>query len=194
MDNIKEIAAIQAFTDVLDRLNIAYAIGGSMASSVYGAVRFTQDADIMVEPFPPAADGLYRLLMENFYISPTAMYDALRTFGCFNVIHLATAFKIDVFVTADSEFHKQVFARRQKLMFGDSASKPLLLVSAEDIVLLKLDWYKQSDCTSERQWSDVLGVLTAQASAIDSEYLKTWADKLGLGELLKKAISDCRIK
>lgn len=190
---MQEIAAIQAFTDVLDRLNIAYAIGGSMASSVYGSVRFTQDADIAVELFA-AGDELYRLLEKDFYVSREAIHQAIHNHTGFNIIHFATAFKIDIFIMKDSEFQRQILLRRRKFALGDCGANPLLFVSPEDIILLKLDWYKQSDCTSERQWSDVLGVLTAQASAIDSEYLKTWADKLGLGELLKKAISDCRIK
>lgn len=190
MDNIQEIAVIQTLTDVLDKLNIPYAISGSMASSLYGAVRFTQDADITVEPFLPVADELYRILKKDFYISQEAMYNALHSRTSFNLIHFATAFKIDLFVMADSEFQKQMFSRRRKFPLGDSSAKPLSFVSPEDIILLKLDWYKQSDCASERQWLDTLGVLTAQASAIDFEYLKTWAAKLGLGKLLKKAISD----
>src|SRR6266566_1665637 len=35
----------------LDRLRIAYAIGGSVASSLHGVSRMTRDADLIVEPF-----------------------------------------------------------------------------------------------------------------------------------------------
>jgi hypothetical protein len=192
MNNFEEIAVLRTLIDILDKLNIAYAIGGSMASSVYGAVRFTQDADITVEPFSAVADKLYRALKKDFYISKDAMNQAFQNHTSFNVIHSTTAFKIDIFVMADDEFRKQIFSRRKKLLLGKSTEKPLSFVSPEDIVLLKLDWYRKSDCTSERQWSDILGVLSARESEIDIEYLKRWAEKLGIDKLLEKAVLDSR--
>ncbi len=192
MNNVEEIAVLRKLIDILDKLNIAYAIGGSMASSVYGAVRFTQDADITVEPFSAVADKLYRVLKKDFYVSKNAMHQAIHNHTSFNVIHFTTAFKIDIFVMATSEFQKKIFSRRRKLSLGESTEKPLSFVSPEDIVLLKLDWYRQSDCTSERQWSDILGVLNAQTSEIDIKYLREWAGKLGVDKLLEKAVSDSR--
>ena len=194
VNDIQDIKAIQALTDILDKLKIAYAIGGSMASSVYGAVRFTQDADITVAPFNASADDFCRMIEKDFYVSREAVYSAIRNYTGFNVIHTATAFKIDIFVMADREFREQILSRRKKLLLGGASAKPLSFVSPEDIVLLKLDWYRQSGCASERQWSDVLGVLTAQASSLDFEYLKTWACKLGVEVLLKKAMEDSRKK
>jgi len=191
MNNPQDIMVLQKLIDVLDSLNIAYVIGGSMASSAYGVPRFTQDADITVEPFRSSADKLFEALKQDFYISKAAMYQALQAKSSFNAIHLATAFKIDIFVQSDTEFQSQMFARSKKLHVSSSA-KPLSFVSPEDIILLKLDWYKRSDCTSERQWSDILGVLTAQASTLDFEYLKTWAAKLTLNDLLKKAIHESK--
>ena len=78
MNNPQDTAVLEKLTDVLDSLNIVYVIGGSMASSVYGAVRFTQDADITVEPFAPLTDKLFAALHKDFYISKEAMYEALR--------------------------------------------------------------------------------------------------------------------
>jgi hypothetical protein len=189
MDNLQDIAAIRILTDVLDELNIGYAIGGSLASSAYGAVRFTQDADITVEPFGPIAEKLFEALKDNFYISKEAMYQALQSRSSFNVIHFATAFKIDIFIRADNEFQRQILSRSRKLKIGDG-KKAIVFVSPEDIILLKLDWYRQSECTSERQWSDVQGVLDARAKSLDFVYLKNWAEKLELAELLAKAISE----
>jgi hypothetical protein len=189
MNNPQDIAALEKLTEVLDKLNIAYVIGGSMASSVYGAVRFTQDADITVEPFGPICDKLFEALKNDFYVSKEAMFEALKNRSSFNVIHFATAFKIDIFVRAENEFHRQMFTHSRKMQLGDS-EKEVSFVSPEDIILLKLDWYRQSECVSQRQWSDVQGVLAAQAKSLDFEYLKNWAKKLGLAELLTRAISE----
>ncbi len=189
MDNLQEISVVRLLADVLDDLKIRYAIGGSMASSLYGTVRFTQDADITVEPFTAVCEKLYDMLKKDFYISREAMEQALQSRSSFNVIHFATAFKIDVFVRTDSEFQRQILTRHRKIKLGDS-EKSMSFVSPEDIILLKLDWFRQSGSTSERQWSDVQGVLAGQGNALDFDYLKNWAQKLGLAELLTKAIAE----
>jgi hypothetical protein len=189
MNNPQDTVVLKQFTEVLDSLNIIYVIGGSIASSLYGTVRFTQDADITVEPFAPEADKLFDALEKDFYISKEAMYEALRNRSSFNVIHFATAFKIDIFIRPETEFHRKMLSRGRKLRLGDIA-KPVSFVSPEDIILLKLDWYRQSGCISERQWSDVQGVLTGQSKSLDFEYLKSWANKLGVKDLLDRAISE----
>jgi hypothetical protein len=48
MSEPDEYLVLKQLADVLDDLKIDYAIGGSIASSLYGQVRFTQDADITV--------------------------------------------------------------------------------------------------------------------------------------------------
>jgi hypothetical protein len=189
MNNPQDIAVLEKLTDVLDKLNIAYVIGGSFASSAYGTVRFTQDADIIVQSFSSVAEQFYEILKSDFYISKEAMYQALQSRTSFNIIHLTTAFKIDIFIQKENEFQMQMFSQSRKLPLGKSAKK-VSFVSPEVIILLKLDWFRQSGCDSERQWSDVQGVLAAQKENLDFEYLKNWAKKLGLNELLQKAITE----
>jgi len=67
-------------------------------------------------------------------------------------------------------------------------SKNFSVISPEDIVLLKLQWFH--DSSSERQWRDVLGILAVQAEQLDFEYLNKWADILRINQLLAKAISE----
>jgi hypothetical protein len=189
MTNPQDIVVLEKLTEVLEKLHIAYCLGGSMASSAYGTVRFTQDADITVEPFEPSAEKFFEALKSDFYISSDAMYQALKNRSSFNIIHFATAFKIDVFIQTDTDFQKQMLSRGRKLRLGNG-DKEVSFVSPEDIILLKLDWFRQSGCASQRQWSDVQGVLAGQAKSLDFEYLKNWAKKLGLAELLAKAISE----
>lgn len=186
----EEYLVLQQLTNVLDDLKIDYAIGGSLASSVYGRVRFTQDADITVAPFGDRAEQLYAVLNENFYISKEAMFGAISSRGSFNVIHLASAFKIDLFVQKDDDFHRQLFRRRKKVKLDESINHLFDIVSAEDIILLKLQWYQDAGCVSERQWSDILGVLSVQAQSLDMRYLRTCSERLGLGEVLQKAVDE----
>ena len=189
MDSPQELKIIRKLTDLLDQLNIVYAIGGSIASSVYGVVRFTQDADITVSPFSSVADELYEMLKDDFYVSKQAMYHALESRGSFNIIDFETSFKIDIFVQADDDFEKQMLARSRKINLGDLLDKALSFISPEDIILLKLKWYSQGGRASERQWSDILGILAVQRERLDLEYLTRWAVRLGLKDLLEKAMA-----
>ena len=189
MDEISDIEVLRDFTDILERLGISYAIGGSMASSIYGMVRFTQDADITVVPFAKQADELYQLLKERYYISKEAMNTALIQRGSFNVIHLESPFKIDIFICKDTAFEKQLILRRKLLRFSDSVDKNFAVVSPEDIVLLKLRWYLEGGQISDRQWQDILGILAVQKKNLDFEYLNRWTAILGINELFQKAVN-----
>lgn len=192
MNNPEELVILRSFIDILEQLNIAYAIGGSMASSIYGQVRFTQDADLTVEPFDDVADKLFEKLEGEYYVSKEAMQQALRQRSSFNVIHLKSAFKIDVFVHKTNAFEEQLLARRRHIRLPDSIEKSFSVISPEDIILLKLQWYRDGGCVSERQWNDVLGVLRIQAETLDFEHLKKWANMLRIDKLLQKAIVESK--
>jgi hypothetical protein len=192
MSNAEQIAVLKKFADVLDGLRIEYAIGGSIASSLYGTVRFTQDADITVADFRNVAGQFYEALKDEFYLSKEAMTEALDSCGSFNAIHLESGFKIDVFVQGPSEFYEQVLARRKQLSLSEAEGQLFNVISAEDVVLLKLHWYAQSGCASDRQWDDVLGVLRVQGKSLDSEYMMKWSRELAVDELLQRAISELK--
>jgi len=183
----QHIAVVERLADVLDSLGIVYAIGGSMASSAYGTMRFTQDADITVQSFSRVAGRFYDLIKEEFYISEQAMRQALDRHGSFNIIHFGTGFKIDVFIQRPSEFEQRLLERRRTAKLGDESGRELSIVSPEDIILLKLRWFRETDCTSQRQWDDVLGVLAVQGQSLDFQYLTDSAKELGLEELLERA-------
>jgi hypothetical protein len=191
MSNSQELEILKSLTEVLEQMDISYAIGGSMASSIYGKVRFTQDADITVEPFDNQADKLFEILKPQYYISKEAMYQALMQRRSFNIIHLESAFKIDIFIRKDTAFEKQLITRRRTLKLSDSLEKSFSVISPEDIILLKLQWYCDSG-HSERQWNDVVGILTTQREKLDFHYMRKWSDILGINELLEKVISESK--
>jgi len=190
MSELGELTILKNFTDALESIGIDYVIGGSIASSLYGKVRFTQDVDMTVEPFEGKADEFFRLVRTHFYISWDTMQQALTQRSSFNVVHLESAFKIDVFIQKDTEFERQLLSRRRFMKLSERFKKAFSVVSAEDIVLLKLRWYQQGGCSSERQWEDILSVLEVQTDKLDFEYLKKWSAILGVNELLEKAVSE----
>ena len=190
MNNPENIQILDNVTEILEKLKIKYAIGGSMASSLYGTVRFTEDADITIEPFGASAEKLLQAFGRDYYISAEAMYNALKNHNSFNIIHIESAFKIDIFICKDEDFEKQLFARTNRIKLSDSPDKLFSVVSPEDIILLKLKWYHDSNCVSEKQWNDILGVLQTQGEKLDTNYLRTWSVKLNIDTLLTKAIAE----
>lgn len=192
MSDPSELVVLTKLTDFFDSLEIDYAIGGSMASSIYGTVRFTQDADITISVSEVLADRLYEGLKADFYISKKAMHHALTSCGCFNIVHFRTAFKIDMFIQGKDEFDKQLLLRARKIKISDSIDKEFVFISPEDIILLKLKWYRESERVSERQWSDVLGILAVQEGKLDIDYLKNWSEKLDLAELFNRSVSESK--
>jgi len=114
--------------------------------------------------------------------------DPIARRSCFNVIHLATMFKVDVFVLKDRPYDRTAFARiRRDTLTPDEPGAEVFLASPEDVVLNKLEWFRLGDAVSERQWRDAVGVLKVQKDRLDRPYLARWASHLGLTDLLEQA-------
>jgi hypothetical protein len=184
-DDLREMRLV---ADTLTRLGIPYAIGGSVASSVLGIMRFTQDADFSVEPFAGKEAAFAACFDANRYLSVPAMKEAIRLRRSFNIINTTTGSKVDLFVRKDRPFEISAMQRRRPYEFPDLPEQPLFILSPEDVVLFKLEWYRLGNEVSERQWTDVLNVLRVQAAGLDSDYLKHWATQLGVHDLLERAL------
>jgi hypothetical protein len=179
-----DLTPLREVIGVLDRLGIAYALGGSMASSVHGVSRFTHDADITVSPFPGREGEFLAAFGPDYYLSLSAIQDALRQRTSFNIIDTTTGFKVDVFVQSDQPFEQSAMNRRQAMTFPDVPSQPVVIYSPEDVVLFKLRWYRLGGETSVQQWQDILGVLRVQSGRLDDAYLDHWAANLRVDDLL----------
>jgi hypothetical protein len=171
-----------------ERLGIAYAVGGSVASSIHGANRMTRDVDLTVEPFVgKEAEFLAAFPAPDFYLSPDAMREALRTHSTFNILHTTTAYKLDIFIRKDDPFEQAAFARRGLVAMPDAPAEPVPVHSPEDIVLFKLRWYRIGGEVSDQQWSDVLAVMKTQREQLDAAYLDKWAAEIDVKDLLDRA-------
>ncbi len=108
----------------------------------------------------------------------------------FNVIHLATMFKVDIFVLKPDMASQEEMRRREQYQVSESSDHTLLLASAEDVIIHKLYWYQLSGRVSERQWTDVLGVIQVQGEQLDHSYLERMAHQRGVYHLLIEAMKD----
>lgn len=175
--------------DVLEDLEISHHLGGSFASSLHGFPRQTHDVDLVVDLGTQHVPLFVGRLENDFYIEPAMVYEAIRRCASFNLIHLATGFKIDVFVAGKEPFDRLELARHHALPLIDGSSRKVTVKSAEDTVLRKLQWYEIGGRVSDRQWNDVLGILRAQGGTLDTAYLRKWAPELSVGDLLETALS-----
>jgi len=178
---------------VFEKLGIAYHIGGSLASSAFGVARSTLDVDIVADIKPEQASAVSENLREEFYVDSEMILNAIQKQSCFNLIHLETLFKVDIFPLKNHPFDQQAFSRRLQKPISEDASGQLFFATPEDIILHKLTWYKAGEEVSDRQWNDVLGVLKVQGNQLDMNYLNQWAKELSVSELLEKAIDEAGI-
>ena len=173
---------------VLEKMDIPYFVGGSIASATYGESRTTLDADIIANLSIGHITPLQNALKDHFYIDTEMIADAIKHRGRFNLLHLDTMFKIDIFIPQERAFTQSQFERRQKLPVDSEGRHSIYLASPEDVILAKLEWYRAGNEVSERQWNDVIGIIKTQAGALDRDYLRLWAVELSVGDLLDRAL------
>ncbi len=182
------IAVTLRVTSALEQLGVSYVVGGSVASSVHGIPRSTADADVVAALRLEHVEPLVRSLEADFYVDADMIRDAIRRRFEFNVLHLATMFKVDVFVPTLDDTVRRELARGARVDLGDG--RTLFVASAEDTIVQKLRWYRLGGETSERQWTDALGVLRVRGSELDRTYLDETARALGVEDLLVRLVQD----
>ena len=174
----------------LENAGIRYAIGGSWASTAFGEPRFTHDVDIVAELTQENLNRLFDELPRDFYGDPQEARNALRLGRPFNLIYIPLAFKFDLFPTRAFPLGKEELDRAVYWEGSGLSDLPTPFVSPEDILLAKLHWYRSGGELSEVQWRDIHGIVRGRGPTLDRNYLKHGASRLGVTDLLKRALGD----
>jgi hypothetical protein len=185
---IGPIELVEQVVDILDDLGVPYALGGSIAASFFGEPRATADVDLAVDLDQARGEELLGRVAPAFYVPAGAARDAIATSGSFNLISDEHPIKVDLFVLGPGVLDRHQIERRQLVVLPGSG-REVWVTSPEDQVLRKLDWYRQSGQTSERQWRDVIGLLSVRGERMDVEYLRDVASDAGLSDLLERAFA-----
>ena len=184
------LAALEPVVTALEELGVRYRVGGSVASSALGVPRSTLDVDLACELRLADVDALVARLAPTYYVDADVVRDAVRRQSSFNAVHLATMLKVDVFIRKDRPFEDAAFERSTRKPLATAVgAREFDFTTAEDIILHKLEWYRLGGEASERQWSDVRGVIAVQREALDHGYLRRWARDLQVSDLLDRALS-----
>lgn len=179
--------------DVSRRLTdqgIRHVVGGSFASSAWGEMRTTNDADIALMVDVSQAAALLTAFSEPYYLTLQQIEDALAEAGAYrmtNAIHMDEGFGIDLFLVRPDPYNLAEFERARKVEVLEGAFVPF--AAPEDIVLQKLRWYEAGNRVSDRQWNDIVRVLEFRSRELDYAYLHHWAHELGVEGLLEEALS-----
>ena len=185
------VQALLPLVEALEALEVPYRVGGSVATSAYGVPRSTLDVDIVCDLPRQVVCQLVGALEEGYYVDAEMIHEAIVCRSSFNIIHLETMLKVDVFVLNDRPFDREAFQRSiEDTLEDEPNARSFLLSTPEDMILHKLRWYRLSNEISERQWLDVLGVLKVRGASLDRSYLRHWAQALGISELYERALKE----
>jgi hypothetical protein len=167
---------LRRITSALDHAGIGYMLTGSFASAHHGVPRSTQDIDIVIAPSPTQLRTFVKSLPSvEYYSDLDAALEAHKRQSLFNVIDLATGWKIDLIIRKSRSFSLEEFDRRQLVTVQ---GLPLFVARAEDVVIAKLEWSKLAQ--SQRQLEDVATILKLRGEALDRSYLEKWISELDL--------------
>lgn len=169
-----------------------YFVGGSVASSLHGDPRSTNDIDFVISLPTGCIDALVRALGPDFELDRDMLRDALRRASCANGFYLPVLTKIDLFGLGREPYDEIEFARRRPVSVGP-AGELLVIKSPEDSVLRKLLWYRAGGEVSEKQWRDIVSILRVSSAEMDPTYLSEWARRLRCEDLLARAHDDAAL-
>jgi len=168
----------------LNRAEITYYLTGSMASNYWGIPRATHDLDFVIQLPPSDVNKMVSAFSPDYFLDQDAVRAAYRPPHQFNAIDTRSALKVDFWLPRPRPFDREMLRRRVRVtLFGE----PAWITTAEDSILHKLFWNRITP--SERQLSDCAGVVAVQGNKLDADYLRHWAELLGVSTELGKLLS-----
>lgn len=182
-------AVFRSILGALESAGIPYMLTGSFAAAYHGTPRATQDIDLVIAPKVDQLGVLVRALQAaGYYVDLEAAREALRLEAQFNAIDPVTGWKVDFIIRKSRPFSIREFERRQR---GQLDDLPLTVVTAEDVVLAKLEWARLAE--SGRQLEDVVGLLRVRGGEMDLAHIESWLDALGVRPQWEEALARARL-
>jgi hypothetical protein len=182
-------AFVATIATVLEDLEIAYAIAGSVASGIYGEPRTTLDVDLTLRIVEHDAERILAAMRQvQLVVDDHAIKDRLRQVRpqAFNIIDTLAGWKADCYIVASLDYDQTAFERRREMPFVETRKPKLWLLAPEDVILSKLVYFQTSDGVSSKHLRDITGMLsnlTATGQNLDHAYLELWSKRLGVSDL-----------
>lgn len=159
------LEAALALVDVLNGLEIPYMLVGSFASTQYGTVRSTEDADFVLELGDHEVGTVAARLGPAFRLDPQMGFELFTGTKRYELKVIESLFRIEVFLLSADAHDQERFRRRRHIaMMG----RQVAFLSPEDVVVTKLRWGRNKDL------DDVHDVIAAQGDLLDWTYIERW--------------------
>ena len=177
----EELEVLKIVTQRLVEADINYMISGSIAANYYTIPRMTRDIDIIIELNEGDIGKFVNLFKDDFYINEKTVANEVSRQGMFKVIYNRYVIKIDFIIKKSSEYQQGAFYRRKQVKIEQN---PMWFISADDLIISKLLWAK--DSYSETQLQDVRNLIET-VNDLDLSYVEHWIQKLSLEQIYKEA-------
>jgi hypothetical protein len=176
--------ALVDFVALFERLQTPYVVMGGLAVRVYGIPRPTYEVDFTLAIPRERLSEMYQEIQKLGYSVAeeylTGWVDEVAGMPLIKVrLYVAgRTIDIDIFL-AESAYQEELLSRRQRHQIDHFQA---WFVSPEDLVLLKLLAKRPRDL------ADIGDVLFTQGQ-MDEQYLRHWADVLGVRDDLEKVLA-----
>lgn len=167
------------FVRPLNCAGIRYAVTGSVAAIFYGEPRLTHDVDLVVLLNSNDLQKLIEVFpKDRFYLPPleTMLAETAREHsGHFNLIHLDTGFKADLYPAGSDELNAWAFRDKRTVEFE---GEDIVLAPPEYVVVRKLEYFREGH--AEKHLRDIRSILAVSAEQLDRAALSEWIRRRGL--------------
>jgi len=174
------------FTRRFDAIGIRYMVTGSVAATIYGEPRLTNDVDIVAVVADAEIAALaVKFPLSEFYLPPGEVIrveTARPHRGHFNIIHRATGFKADVYLAGRDPLHDWGLAHTRHVAVDGA---PVPVAPPEYVIVRKLEFFREGG--SEKHLHDIRAILAGAAVLVDLPRIDAFAAERGLTELWRTA-------
>lgn len=172
------------FVDRLEAIGAPYMVTGATAAILYGQPRVTNDLDVVLSLSDAARAALLRAFPETeFYVPPESVIQAEQARpqrGHFNLIHLESGYKADIYLAGSDPLHAWALPKRRRLRW--TGNKELPVAPPEYVVLRKLEFYREGRSTKHA--ADIRAI--REITGVDETVLGPWLERLGLASLWRE--------
>jgi hypothetical protein len=160
-----------------------------MATIAYGEPRLTNDIDVVIDlPLHKIREFCDCFSDPDFYVSRDTVKEAVQSKHQFNILHPESGLKIDFIVMTESAFDQS--RRGRRTMLPILPDREVAFAAPEDVILKKLVYFQEGG--SQKHLRDIAGVLRIQQGKLDHEYLRLWAERLGVSEVWRQIVEQAR--
>lgn len=157
----------------LNKLGLRYIVSGGVASILYGEPRFTNDVDVVVFLRHTDIPGLSDAFPPPEFYCPSAEIIAAEIarpeHGQFNVVHVSTGFKADLYTTGRDDLNAWAFRNGRKM---DFQGEPIMVAPPEYVIVRKLEFFREGG--SDKHLRDIRTMLAVSGDLINRPELEEW--------------------